>query len=89
MEPALLQKTLSSTGLLLDMVGAFLLAVDFWRKFKGTKATVGKSWSTISDPPQETADFKKHIKFNTNIAFAGLLFLMAGFLLQLLAGLCT
>jgi hypothetical protein len=51
MNPAFLQKVLSSVGLAMDMVGAFLVAIQVFRKFRGIKTVLGKTYGTMHDPP--------------------------------------
>ncbi len=85
MDPALLQKCLSSTGLALDMLGALLVAIDAMRGFTGIKATVGATWDTLGELPKETEEYKKHIKINKIIIIFGLWCFVFGFGLQLLS----
>lgn len=54
----LLQKSMNSTGLVLDIIGAILVANEIFRRFRGTRLTVGQSWSTMTDPPKETEAFQ-------------------------------
>ena len=78
-------KVLSSIGLGLDVVGAFLIAFNVFNDFKGTKFVLGQTYGTFLNPPTETAEFKAWSKRNFIFACFGLLLLFGGFGFQVLA----
>jgi hypothetical protein len=82
LNPAILQKVLSSVGLAMDMVGATLVAAEAVRRFKGIKTTLGQTYGTFLNPPEETEEFKAWNKTNFRFSICGLVLLFLGFLLQ-------
>lgn len=86
MEPiTILSKCLSSVGLLLDIIGAFLVAVEVARKYKCIKFTVGQTFDEMNDPPKETPEYVQWQKCNKIIMAVGLAFLLIGFSLQIIS----
>lgn len=70
-------------GLLLDIIGAFLVAIEVVNKFHGIQFDGHKTIDALADPPPKTTDFikwerKKFVKMTI-----GLTLLTFGFLLQI------
>ena len=85
MDILLAKKLLNSAGLAMDIVGAILVANEVVRRFRGIRITVGQSWSTMTDPPQETEEFQSWSRRTFRIMRLGLISLVAGFILQALS----
>ena len=83
MDLVFFQKVLSSTGLFLDTVGAALIAAQAVQRFGGVKATLGQTYGTFLNPPEETAEFNAWNKRNFRLIICGLVLLFLGFLFQL------
>ena len=83
MDAILAQKIIISTGLIMDMVGAVFVAIEAVRKFKGTMFVLGQDWTTMSDPPKKTEEYRLWDQSHTRIMRVGLLLLLFGFLLQI------
>ncbi len=69
----------------MDMVGAILVGIEAFRRFKGTKLVLGQTYGTFLNPPTETEEFKSWSKRNLIIAWSGLGLLFLGFGLQIVA----
>jgi hypothetical protein len=65
------------------MVGAALVAAEAVRRFKGIKTTLGQTYGTFLNPPEETGEFKAWNIANFRFTMWGLVLLFVGFLLQL------
>jgi hypothetical protein len=66
----------------MDMIGAFLVAIQVVRRFREIKTVLGQTYGTMLNPPQETEEFRAWEKTNFRINLLGLAFLFVGFLLQ-------
>ena len=83
MNPETVQKLLNSVGLAMNTVGAFLVATEAVRRFKGIKTRLGQTYGTFLNPPEETEEFKAWSKTNFWLSISGLVLLFLGFLFQL------
>lgn len=84
MSPELLPKILNSVGLFFDIIGAFLVAWEVVRKFKGEQYDVlPLKMNGIIPPPNKTEKYEKYESDKHVKMWIGLGFLTIGFLLQI------
>lgn len=76
---------LSSAGLLLDIVGAILIAYEIWAPFRGTKYRDDITFDESNEPVRETNEFASWNKRKYKLMVIGLGLLSIGFGLQLAA----
>lgn len=86
MEPSLIAPTITTVGLLCDIIGAVLVAIEVVKIFKGpTTIDIGGA-GTIGGGfvPKANPEYENHEKEKHRIMKAGLVFLILGFSLQIL-----
>jgi hypothetical protein len=83
LDPATLQKILSSAGLFLDLIGASMLAVEVFRRFRGIRLVAPQTYHELTSAPKESDEYKTWEQTNFRYHFWGLILLALGFLLQL------
>jgi hypothetical protein len=80
---------LNMIGLLCDIVGAFFVASEVVRQFRGMQYGASPTFDTsFSGPPQETPEYKKWSHLKTRNMKIGMGFLVIGFLFQNVASAC-
>ena len=85
MELSIISKCINSSGLALDIFGAWLVAWEVVSQFKGDKHKSLPTWEGALGPPQETDFYKKHEKNKYLKMKIGLACLTLGFILQILS----
>lgn len=78
-----LPATLQISGLVCDMIGAVLVAVEVVNKFKGEQFKSGTGWDGLGKAPIPTDEYTKWFLLKNKVMLAGLIFLLAGFMLQI------
>ncbi|MFN2623921.1 MAG: hypothetical protein ABR611_13870 [Chthoniobacterales bacterium] len=74
------------SGIVMDIVGAFLVASEIVHKFGGHQYGAGPSFDSATVlPPVETEDYKKWAHLKTVRMTRGLFLLTVGFVFQVLA----
>ena len=91
----ILPKILSTTGLILDIAGAWLVALDLIRTFRGPRFEherpldeiflLGLSKTIDGGPPEETEEFRRWDDKTRRFRKRGLVVLTFGFFLQALS----
>jgi uncharacterized membrane protein len=73
----------TTIGLILDIFGAFLVASEVVKQFKGNMHSAFPTIDSLGDPPRKSEEFIlwEHIKFKR--MKLGLLLLTVGFILQI------
>lgn len=86
MNQDIISKLINSAGLFFDIIGSSFVAIEVVKQFKGKehKPIDERTWSEV-DP--ETEEFKKWKKSKYLYMKVGLLFLVFGFLLQIISNL--
>jgi len=82
MDANTISKIVNSTGLCFDIVGAWLVAIEVVKQYKGQKHKGNPTWKDISDGPKETQEYEKWQLLNHKWMLRGLVLLTLGFLLQ-------
>jgi hypothetical protein len=84
MNQDIVPKIINSGGLIFDIIGSSFVAIEVVKQFKGNehKPITERTWNEV-DP--ETEEFKKWKKSKYLYMKIGLLFLVIGFLLQLIS----
>lgn len=73
----------TTIGLVFDIFGALLVAIEVVKKFDGDQFVVGQTYATMSDPPKKTPAFIKWELFKYRTMKLGLTLLVLGFILQI------
>jgi len=81
--PENIPKTINSIGLLFDILGAWFVAIEVVRKFKGEKYEKDPSLYAADKPPYDSAEYKKWESSKFIFMWLGLAFLTIGFILQI------
>jgi hypothetical protein len=93
MSSILTQPIVNSVGVLFTMIGAILIAVDVTRQFKGEKFTItpgitlGDSHIVAGQDAEETESYKRWQKVNFILMAYGLVGILIGGSLQIIASL--
>ena len=74
---------INTIGLIFDIVGAWLIAWEVVRKFKGQKIDKDPHIAAADDPPFETEEYKKWESSKYIFMWCGLICLTIGFGLQI------
>lgn len=82
MDANMLSKIINSIGLFCDIIGAWLVAIEIVKVYKGQKHMPNPTWQDVFDAPRETQDYKKWQLLTHKFMFLGLVLLTVGFLLQ-------
>lgn len=85
MDHNLLSPTITTIGLICDIIGAILVAIEVVKVFKGpTTIDIGRA-GTLSGGfvPEVNPEYQKHEKAKHKIMKIGLAFLTLGFILQI------
>ncbi|TAN42509.1 MAG: hypothetical protein EPN22_12110 [Nitrospirae bacterium] len=82
-----LSRILSSIGLVSDLAGAWLVAIEVVSQYKGKKYEENIPIDKMATPVQETEEYKNFEQMKYIYMKLGLGFLTVGFCLQLLANL--
>jgi hypothetical protein len=86
MDPELLPKIINSVGLFFDIIGAWLVAWEVVRQFKGQQYEDSMVlMDEFINPPEKTRDFEKWEQDKYAKMKIGLGFLFTGFALQILS----
>lgn len=88
MNPDLLPKITNTVGLFCDIIGAWLVAIEVVRQFKGKKqfkdqTVIVMPGCGFAEPPKKTEEFIKYERDKYRLMWIGLFFLTIGFLLQI------
>lgn len=83
MEIDIFSKTINSVGLVFDIWGAWFVAWEVVRHYKGEKYHKQETWNQIFNGPKETEAYKKYEQKKYCRMKIGLFFLSVGFLLQI------
>ena len=79
----------NSLGLVFDILGVWLVAVEVMHQFRGRRYGNGEGWSSGSyvevQSPEETSEYANYEIWKYSKMKLGLFFLTAGFLLQLVS----
>lgn len=81
----MISQWLSTIGLIIDMIGALLVAYEVVKKFDGTQFVVGTTYDTVTDPPKKTGEYVLWEIRKYKFMSAGLIALLFGFFLQIIA----
>jgi hypothetical protein len=73
----------NSLGLLFDIAGAWLVATEVVKQFKGKKYENDPTWDGIGRPPWDTDEYKKWESRKFKFMWSGLICLTVGFSLQI------
>lgn len=76
-------KDVNSLGLLFDIAGAWLVAIEVVNQFRGSKYEIDSTWNGIGTPPFDTNEYKQWESSKLKFMWAGLIFLTIGFSLQI------
>lgn len=76
---------INSIGLVLDIIGAFLIAYEIWAPFRRQKYRDDLTMDEGSEPVRETTDYVGWEKEKYCFMLVGLGFLIIGFVLQLVS----
>lgn len=85
---ALLQQNsaaaVNSIGLLCDIAGAWLVAIEVVKQYRGPEfKNTSVGWGGTGKPPEKTVEYRRWELFRHRTMFVGLLLLTVGFLLQI------
>ena len=78
-------KIINSIGLVFDVVGAFLVAYEVVKQFKGRRYEESMAGAGVDPPPKETREFTSWESTKFKKMRRGLLFLILGFVLQMIS----
>lgn len=85
MSPENIPRVINSVGLAFDIVGAWLVAIEIVKKFKGEKYEKNPSLFAADDPPFDSTEYKKWELLKLMYMKLGLGCLTVGFILQILS----
>jgi len=77
-------KIFGTVGLFFDIIGAFLVAIEVVKVYRGslTRGILNDTWADSSKPAPEYVQFEKQ---KHRWMKAGLIFLVSGFIMQIIA----
>ena len=78
-------KDINSIGLLFDIAGAWLVATEVVKQFKGTKYEKDPTWDGLVKPPFDSAEYRKWEASKFRFMWIGLFCLTVGFSLQIIS----
>jgi hypothetical protein len=75
-------KMINSVGLCFDILGAWFVAIEVVKQYKGKKYKDQPTWNDIGAGPKESQEYEKWQMLNHKWMLRGLVMLTVGFLLQ-------
>lgn len=85
MSPENIPKFINTAGLFFDIAGAWLVAIEVVKQFKGKKYDKDPSLYAADEPPFDSAEYKKWELSKYKYMWIGLICLTIGFILQILS----
>jgi hypothetical protein len=86
-----LEQYLNIFGLILDIIGAWLVAYEVVSQYKGSQFKTSNSivfgLTAVNNAPEETLEYQKWLNKRNRYMWFGLTFLTLGFLVQIVANL--
>lgn len=82
MDASTISKIINSIGLFFDIAGAWLVAIEVVKQYKGNKFRISSTWNDLADGPKESPEFEKWQILNHKLMLLGLALLTLGFLMQ-------
>jgi hypothetical protein len=73
----------TTAGLVCDIFGAVLVAIEVVNKFDGDQFELGQTYDTLTKPPKKTMAFIQWELSKFKTMKLGLIFLLVGFALQI------
>ncbi len=73
----------NTLGLVFDILGAWLVAIEVVNQFRGKKYENDPTWDGIGKPPWDTDEYKKWELSKYKLMWIGLICLTVGFSLQI------
>jgi hypothetical protein len=79
----MIPKIVNSIGLVLDIIGAWLVAIEVVKQFRGCKYSERRTWAQLVEGAKESEEYENWQILNHKWMLGGLVLLTIGFLLQL------
>ena len=76
-------KDVNSLGLLFDIAGAWLVAIEVVKQFRGRKYEIDRTWNGFGKPPWDSDEYRQWESSKFKFMWGGLLCLTLGFSLQI------
>lgn len=85
MDANTIARSINSIGLFLDIIGAWLVAIEVVKQYRGIKYREQKTWEDMASNPKESQGYENWKMRNHRWMLLGLVLLTVGFLLQVVS----